>query len=482
LVLLAYAANLAGSTIFSTAIVANELTSAQENEQAESWPYPGQESWIEEPVFNGRLHLVEAGRQNPQTIVLIHGLAYRGMLDWAEAFPELTDKYHVIAIDLPGFGSSDNHLAQYAPEKYSLLISWVVSQYAHGPVIVIGHSMGGAVSLRYTHNYPEQVSRLIMVDAAGMLQRTVFIKHLAKTPVTYKWLAPYQSNIPLVDKLIRKIAHKADGWTQSLLVTVDRMPDIPQLMMSNDIARKYLYKDRSTLNAALGLVYEDFSAAAREVDVPTHIIWGEHDDVASIRTGVVLANLMPNAELHIVHEAGHVPMTDNFNEFMTALKNSLVSAPHSKQAQNLLAQVEIEKIVNDISSCDGQNNVVYTGHYGVLRLRNCYGVVLRDLVAESVELISSEVLLENVKLTSSETGLSATDSVVIATLLQIEANIGMVVANSYLDLAGADFITHERLIDIHNSSKLYFSLSENRQDNQTYSLHGVSLGTVFKVQ
>jgi len=46
------------------------------------------------------------------------------------------------------------------------------------------------------------------------------------------------------------------------------------------LAQQYLYKDRSSMNAALGLVYEDFSTAVREVEVPTHIIWGKHDDVA----------------------------------------------------------------------------------------------------------------------------------------------------------------------------------------------------------
>ncbi|RLA50749.1 MAG: hypothetical protein DRQ98_12425, partial [Gammaproteobacteria bacterium] len=152
------------------------------------WANLGQELWVEDPIFNGKLHLVEAGQQNSQTILLIHGLGYRGMLDWEQVFPELSDTYHVLAIDLPGFGSSDKQQVQYAPQKYARLINWVVSQYAHDSVIVIGHSLGGAVSLRFAHDYPEQVSRLIMVDTAGVLQRTVFIKYLAKVPVTYEWL------------------------------------------------------------------------------------------------------------------------------------------------------------------------------------------------------------------------------------------------------------------------------------------------------
>ncbi len=467
-----------------SAVVTTETNSSSgyQEEQPAGWFSPEQEVWVEEPVFNGSLHLVEAGRKNLQTIVLIHGLGERGILDWALVFPKLAEKYHVVAIDLPGFGSSDKQQVQYAPQKYAQLVNWVVSQYAHGPVTVIGHSMGGAVSLRYAHNYPEQVSRLIMVDAAGILQRTVFIKHIAKVPGTYEWSAPYQAAIPALDRLIKRIAHKADGWTQSLLVTMDRMPDVPHLMMTNGLAQKYLYKDRSSMNAALGLVYEDFSTAAREVEIPTHIIWGELDSVAPIRTGKVLANVMPDAELHVISNAGHVPMMDDLDGFMSVLMHALKYAPRAKQAQKRLMVIKNEGVVEENTLCDGHNNLLYTGHYEVIRLRNCRGVVLRDLVAESIEVVGSEVSLENVKLNSPYIGLSSANSVITATLLRIDANVGMVVENSYLDLAGADFVTRQELVKIQSDSQLYFSLSESQQGGQITSLHGVSLGNELKVR
>jgi pimeloyl-ACP methyl ester carboxylesterase len=475
------AGNSVGSNVASTKVSTDGNSGDSDLEQQRSWLNPEQERWVKEPVFQGSLHLVEGGQENLQTIVLIHGLGHRGMLDWQRVFPELTDKYHVIAIDLPGFGGSDNHQVQYAPEKYSRLVNWVVTQFAHETVIVIGHSMGGAVSLRYAHNYPKHISRLVLVDAAGILQRTVFIKHVAKVPVTYEWLERYQQTIPMLDKLIRKMASKADGWTQSLLITMDRMPDIPQLMMSSGLAQQYLYKDRSTMNAALGLVYEDFSAAVREVDVPTHIIWGEHDNVAPIRTGKVLAGLLSNAELHMIREAGHVPMTDSFDDFMAVLMHSLENEPIAKQAQRRLAVISEEPVIEEDIRCNDRNNLEYTGHHEVILINNCRGVVLRDLVAESIELVSSEVTLENVELNSVNIGLTVVDSVVVSTLLQVDSKIGMTVESSYLDIAGADFVTSDKFVDIKKNSQLYFSLSQSRHDEQVMPLHGVSIGTVLQV-
>ena len=470
----------------------NEASMAGEDSTAESmepvaqeqthWLSPEQERWVDEPVFNGKLHLVEAGGSNQQTVILIHGLGYLGLLDWAKVFPALTDKYHVIAIDLPGFGGSDRQQMQYAPQKYAELVSWVVGRFAHGGVIVIGHSMGGAVSLRYACDYPEQVSRLIMVDAAGILQRTVFIRHMAKIPTRYEWLEPYQNRIPGLRGFVKKLAGKTDNLTRSLLVTMDRLPDIPQLMMSNGLARKYLYKDHATLNAALGLVYEDFSRAAREVAVPTHIIWGDHDSVAPIRTGVVLAGLLPNAELHQVKDAGHTPMTDNFAGFMQVLEHSLENEPQAGQAQKRLLMAESKPQIKEPLRCDGQQNQVFTGHYQSIQLKNCHGIVLRDLAAESIVLVSSDASLENVRLNSTGTALIAIDSVVTATLLQVDAMVGLDVGNSYLDIAGATITTGNSLANIRQNSQIYFSLSQHRQGDLTRELHGVSLGPVFNLQ
>lgn len=437
---------------------------------------------MDEPVFNGSLHLVEAGRDNPQSIVLVHGLGYRGALDWAEVIPRLASEYHVIAIDLPGFGGSDIQTVQYAPEKYARLVSWVAGQFAHGPAIVIGHSMGGAVSLRFAHDYPRQLSKLVIVDAAGILQRTVFVQYLAKVPVSYEWLEPYQETIPGLDRLIRKLAGKADRLTRSLLVTMDRLPDVPQLLMSSGLAQKYLYKDRSTMNAALGLVYEDFSGIVRKIGTPTHVIWGEDDGVAPLRTGTLLAGLMPNAELHVVPAAGHVPMTDNFDQFMAMLTNSLENEPLAGQAQARLEWAANELKATETVQCEGQNGRVYTGHFKNIRLLNCHGIVFSDLVAESIELAGSGAVLENVRLVSPGTALTANNSVVVATLLQVEAKTGIAAERSYLDLAGATFATSGQLVDIREGSTFYFSLSEHLHGGRTDVLHGFSLGPGFDLR
>jgi hypothetical protein len=66
-------------------------------------------------------------------------------------------------------------------------------------------------------------------------------------------------------------------------------------------------------------------------------------------------------------------------------------------------------------------------------------------------------------------------------LLQVDSKIGMTVESSYLDIAGADFVTSDKFVDIKKDSQLYFSLSQSRHDEQVMPLHGVSIGTVLQV-
>ena len=174
-------------------------------------------------------------------------------------------------------------------------------------------------------------------------------------------------------------------------------------------------------------------------------------------------------------------MTDNFDDFMQALENSLENAPMAKHAQRQLSEMELEPFVRKTLDCDDKKNRTFTGHYKTLKLRNCRGIVLRNLVTESIEMHESEVTIENVRINSGDVGLSVFDSVVVATLLTIDARVGMEVSGSYLDIAGATFIASGEAVKVLDDSQLYFSLSKTVQKTTIRPVHGVSLGASFQL-
>src|SRR5579872_4480736 len=136
---------------------------------------------IPEDVFGGQLYVVTAGpaRGAPAAppLVLVHGLGELGVRDFYPLLPALTRGRLVILFDLPGFGRSGRANAEYTPDRYAAVLSRVIARYADGPVDVLGHSMGGAIALSHAANYPQQVRRLVVVDAAGILNHEALLAH-----------------------------------------------------------------------------------------------------------------------------------------------------------------------------------------------------------------------------------------------------------------------------------------------------------------
>ena len=114
-----------------------------------------------------RLHYVDWGNEGAPPMLLIHGgRDHCRNWDWvAEAF---RDDYHIIAPDLRGHGDSQWLLGgSYDPVDYVYDIAQLLHQRNHTPVTVIGHSLGGSISLLYSGLYPETVKKLVSIEGMG---------------------------------------------------------------------------------------------------------------------------------------------------------------------------------------------------------------------------------------------------------------------------------------------------------------------------
>ena len=114
-----------------------------------------------------RLHYVDWGNEGAPPMLLIHGgRDHCRNWDWvAEAF---RDDYHIIAPDLRGHGDSQWLLGgSYDAVDYVYDIAQLLHQRHHTPVTIIGHSLGGSISLLYSGLYPETVTRLVSIEGMG---------------------------------------------------------------------------------------------------------------------------------------------------------------------------------------------------------------------------------------------------------------------------------------------------------------------------
>ena len=441
----------------------------EEHSVAAELPQHWRRTTLQEPFYNGNISVVQAGDSAAPVLLLIHGLGVNGMLDWLPVISAFETQYHVISIDLPGFGQSDKTIAQLSPARYAELVHWVVKQFSDQPVIVAGHSMGGAISLRYAADYPQQVNKLIMLDTAGILQRTVFVRHLAQLPESYQWMEQLGPAKSLFNAALGKFNRFADRVTAKVLTGLDHLPDPAQLLLSQPMAQRYLYRDRTNLNAALGLIYEDFSDALASVSVPTHIIWGQQDSVTPLRTGQLLASRMQNAQLHVIAGAGHVPMADTPQQLLAVLQQALQQAPKKPVLPEFVASAK------DLH-CNNQRDQVYRGHYRQVRIIGCRYINLQQLTAESVYLENAVVNMQDVRLVSGSTALTLYNAAVTLTNVDLHGTTALHSRNSKIDAAGVHFFGSEQAIRLTDDNALYFSVSRIVTPKQTV-LHGYSLGS-----
>jgi len=408
----------------------------------------------------------QTGQQHEQTILLIHGLGTNGHHDWRETIPVLAQRYHVLAIDLPGFGASPTLPQGYAFASLAELLQQTLDHYAVGPAIVMGHSLGAAIALDYAHRHPAQVERLILVDVAGVLQKQVFANHIAQ------WPLPQQVGLPPLDRVLSQVNRHIDTVKRNVLNWPDQLFDLTGFLRANPAIRSLLLRDQVMLDAAIGLVETDFSAAIRNTHTATFILWGSEDQVTPVRTGRLLANRMPNARLYLVPGARHVPMLEAPGEFHRLLADVLQMPSHSNRSALKTAQQRHTDGASD-QSCQNQTGGRFTGAIRTLYLSNCHGIRIEDASIGQLVMQQSSAELTQVEIVSKETAVVAKQSMLTGTAVTIQGSTAIDAEDSRFDLAGASLIGQQQVAKIGRDSGFYFSVSDWQRGNSRRDQHGV---------
>jgi len=102
--------------------------------------------------------------QGSKTVILVHGYTCDEST-WTEQTPALAKEYRVVTLDLPGHGKSDSPKdGKFSMDLFARAIEAVRDESKADRVVLVGHSMGTPVVLRYAHLYPAHTSALVFVD------------------------------------------------------------------------------------------------------------------------------------------------------------------------------------------------------------------------------------------------------------------------------------------------------------------------------
>ena len=114
---------------------------------------------------NSQVNFIEMGEGTP--LVLIHGIA-ASLHDWDILLPDFAEAgFHVFALDLLGHGESskpDDPEHYHIDNLYTHFSGWLEDQCLPLPPLLVGHSLGGYISLRYALDDPDRLAGLVLID------------------------------------------------------------------------------------------------------------------------------------------------------------------------------------------------------------------------------------------------------------------------------------------------------------------------------
>ena len=114
---------------------------------------------------NGKIHFEEYGKGNP--LILLHGFT-ESVTIWRDFSDYLKSKFRVILIDLPGHGSSSNLAEEHSMELMADSVKAVADHLGLTTVTIIGHSMGGYVSLAFARKHKHMIKGLGLFHSTSL--------------------------------------------------------------------------------------------------------------------------------------------------------------------------------------------------------------------------------------------------------------------------------------------------------------------------
>ena len=261
-------------------------------------------------VDGARVHYQEFGDATNPTMILIHGYT-ASVYVWKTVAPMLADAgFHVIAVDLLGFGYSEKpSWFDYTIQSQARMVSRFMNRLGIGRAFVVGSSYGGAVSLNLTLDYPEMVEKLVLVDAVcNDRPKKHLILKLAAIPGIGEAITPFLADSRF---FLRRRMQGTIAKVNHHLITNERIESIRRPLSAVDGHHSVLATSRNWSADRLEL---DAHLIAQQ----TLIIWGDQDNVIPIKNGYRLHEEILNSRFVILKDCGHVPPEEK-SELFTEL-------------------------------------------------------------------------------------------------------------------------------------------------------------------
>lgn len=251
------------------------------------------------------LHYKLQGQGDP-ALVLLHGFG-ASTFSWREVMPSLSRSNLTVAFDRPAFGLTERLLDgewrgqnPYSLESQADQTVALMDRLGLDQAVLVGNSAGGTVAVAAALRHPDRVQALVLVDAA--------IYRGGGAPA---WVAPLLRT-PQMQRLGPLVARSLGQRGEQLLQSAWYNPSNITPEVVDGYKRPLRVQDWDRALWELTMASRSLNIAARlsELDLPVLVITGDQDRIVPTEQSVRLAEELPNAELVVIPNCGHVPQEE----------------------------------------------------------------------------------------------------------------------------------------------------------------------------
>jgi pimeloyl-ACP methyl ester carboxylesterase len=246
-------------------------------------PPPHEAEWLS--ADDVQVRVVRAGTGDT-TVVLFHGYA-ESLMAFRPMFDQLAARTSVVAVDLPGFGLSDKPRAPYDLASYVRRMTAFIDRHVPGPIVLVGHSLGGEVAAAVALERPGQVVGLVLIASAGW----------GLSPAT---MALAQEGAEVM------------GWINSVVGELVVPLHDPAWLAEPKERRRYDPLLDPAFRAASARVLKEFDFEALQtrfgdIRQPTLLIWGERDPTIPFAFGKAIDEAIECSRMMTIRRTLHRP-------------------------------------------------------------------------------------------------------------------------------------------------------------------------------
>lgn len=269
-----------------------------------------------------RAHYRMQGNKGGNTIVLLHG-SNSSLHTWEPWVATLSEDHFIVTVDLPGHGlTGETPSDDYTYQGMANFVKEFTEAFEINNFILGGNSMGGGVALSYTLAHPDDVSGLILVDAAGTRMPPAAAKKV-DYPLAFDLAGRWYTDWIFENITPRSLA--AEGLMQS--VSVKTIVTEEAIDRYWELVRRPGNRRATSLRFAWYRQQGGRNLPVENITQPTLVLWGDEDTLIPVEVGRAMHARLPNSFLKVFEGVGHLPMEESPSKTTAAVAEFLAQLP-----------------------------------------------------------------------------------------------------------------------------------------------------------